>query len=99
MASRGQAPFQRTHQAAGFPRRQTVGFGRRPSPRRLFPLVAKWWYRIPRAQANCDPYGFRMVIFWSSGTSGCVARAVGTDTHQFAARSPASRKLPTQLKY
>jgi hypothetical protein len=40
-----------------------------------------------------------MFIIWFSGTSEAGERAIGTEKHQFAANSAATRKLPTHPKY
>ena len=40
-----------------------------------------------------------MLILWFSGTSEGRERAIGTEKHQFAANSAATRKLPTHPKY
>ena len=40
-----------------------------------------------------------MLIRWFSGTSEGRERAIGTEEHQFAANSAATRKLPTHPKY
>ena len=40
-----------------------------------------------------------MLILWFSGTSEGRERAIGTEEHQFAANSAATRKLPTHPKY
>jgi len=40
-----------------------------------------------------------MLILWFGGTSEARERAIGTEKHQFAANSAATRKLPTHPKY